>query len=141
MATGSSALKTHYPTQLTEVSQIPILSWEKIGEENQMPYEGMVGGTFDHSDLSYALKIKDDSMSPKFEVGDVLLVSENDKPEHGDYVIANILANSLKICRKYQNENESKLVALNPGYGVIHYNDTKFEIIAIVKESRMNLRV
>ena len=141
LATGSSTSNNQYSTQLAEVSQIPILFWQTIGDGNKPPYEGLIKGAFDHSDLTYALKVQDNSMSPKFEIGDILLISEGYKADHGDYIIAKISANNQYICRIYhRREDEIKLIALNPAYGIINQLETEFEIVGIVKESRINLK-
>lgn len=139
LATGKLSSGSHYATQITAVSQIPIIAWSTIENANYNLDE-QINGVFDHGDLSYALKMTDDSMSPRFEQGDILLISKSTEAVVGDYIIVKILANNQYACRVLQSNEPLKLRAINPVYGIIEYSNTPFEILGIVKEVRSILK-
>lgn len=62
----------------------------------------------------YCLTIKGDSMQPKFDDGDVVLVKKQDSVDLGQICVYNI--NNHGYIKKFGGD---KLISLNPGYGDI----------------------
>lgn len=89
----------------------------------------------DHSGMAFALKIKGDSMLPKFEEGDMILVDPAVTPGPGDYVIARKKGGDVTF-RKYRaagiddsGKEIYELIPLNDDYAPVRSDVTKVEII------------
>lgn len=106
-----------------------ILDWEEISDKLA------TSGEF------FALKVKGDSMEPKFSNGDVLIVRRQDYAEDGDYVIA-IVNGSEGVCKRLKKyDGGIALVSLNPAYPPMYFSVAEIEsipvhIIGLVKELR-----
>ncbi|QRN02952.1 helix-turn-helix domain-containing protein [Legionella sp. MW5194] len=78
---------------------------------------------------AFALKIKDDSMSPELRINDLLLVSLNVNPSPGNFVVALINGAEAVIVRRYKQLSVNKnfqsfeLKAENDNWGVIQVTD------------------
>jgi SOS-response transcriptional repressor LexA len=66
--------------------------------------------------LTFATIVTDNSMSPEFKPGDIIIADPDKKPKPGDFVIAEI--NSNKMIRKYReigaNTEKNSLIELIP---------------------------
>lgn len=80
--------------------------------------------------LTFATIITDNSMSPEFKPGDIIIADPNKKPKPGDYVIAEIA--SSKMVRKYreiggntEKNSASELTPLNHDWAASKINSAK----------------
>ena len=90
----------------------------------------------------YGLRIRGDSMEPKFSDGDVVIVRKQEDADNGDIVIALVNRNDAvcKRLRKYA-DGAVALVSTNPAYEPIYFSgeevaETPVKIIGKVKELR-----
>ena len=73
--------------------RVPLISWVQAGAwseviDNLQPGEGeRIETTYRASANAYALRVRGDSMEPKFPAGAILIVEPNENPEPGKYVI------------------------------------------------------
>lgn len=93
---------------------------------------------------TFATIIEDTSMSPDFNVGDIVIADPDKKPKPGQYVIAHIKSSKENVIRKYRESDIKsstketfELVALNQDWRTIQINSQKDgSIIAILIEHR-----
>lgn len=90
----------------------------------------------------YGLRIRGDSMEPKFSDGDVVIVRKQEDADNGDIVIALVNGDDAvcKRLRKYADGSVA-LVSSNPAYEPIYFSgeevaETPVKIIGKVKELR-----
>jgi len=104
LRTGESA---HRPTLVTlsednhqsttiEMRKVPLLTWrqlDRIGTRKNLPDVVHSDALVETTDVSgthtFALTIKDDSMEPLFNEGEMIFVNPDLEWQSGDYVIAN----------------------------------------------------
>ena len=89
----------------------------------------------------FGLKVKGDSMSPRIQAGDVLIVRQQDDADSGDVVIARINGNEACCKRLIKHQDGIVLQSFNPAYDPMYFNrsdiDTKpIQIIGKVVENR-----
>ena len=98
-----------------------------------------------NSDKTYfGIKVKGDSMSPKYIENDTLIVEKSSTCNNGDDCIVAINGNEAFLKRVYINENGITLQALNPNYEPLIYTnkqikDIPITIIGIVRELRRKI--
>lgn len=85
--------------------------WEEISEKMSRQ------GTF------FALKVKGDSMSPRIQKGDVLIVQQTPDAESGDIVIAKV--NGEEACCKKLIKHQDGIVlqSFNPNYEPMYFSN------------------
>ena len=89
---------------------IPLEMITDITDTEEIPAKMAEGGTY------FGLSIKGDSMYPKIEDGDTVIVKYQPDAENGDIVIAAINGEDA-VCKKlYLREDGLTLVSLNPMY-------------------------
>lgn len=97
---------------------IPLSTWEDvIGWEE---IESKAGDFF-------ALRIKGDSMSPKIQDGDVVVVRSQPDAETGDIVIAKVNGDESCCKRLIKSADGITLQSLNPDYLPIYLSRTEIE--------------
>jgi len=88
--------------------KIPLLSWKNAGEsrnqDGAMPEYVLFNVAA--SPETFALRIEDESMSPRFQVGDIIAVDPKKSVQPGAYVIAQI--GESKFLRKYRELGHDK---------------------------------
>lgn len=98
-----------------------------------------------NSDKTYfGIKVKGDSMSPKYIENDTLIVEKCSTCNSGDDCIVAINDNEAFLKRVYINENGITLQALNPNYEPLIYTNKQIKeipitIIGIVRELRRKI--
>ena len=98
------------PVLGTVAAGIPISAVEDILDYEEVPQSWENQGEF------FALKIKGDSMQPKMDDGDVVIVRQQSDANSGDTVIALVNGDDA-TCKKLQKtENGIMLVSTNPNY-------------------------
>lgn len=113
--------------QLPEVISIPVLGRVAAGvpilaEENQIGTVNIEKSKAASSEL-FGLRIKGDSMSPRIQEGDIVIVRRQDDAESGDVVIA-LVNGDEAVCKKLQKYKEGiSLISFNPSYEPMTYTD------------------
>lgn len=98
-----------------------------------------------NSDKNYfGIKVKGDSMSPKYLENDTLIVEKANSCENGEDCIVAINGNEAFLKRVYITENGITLQSLNPAYEPLFYTneqikDIPITIIGIVRELRRKI--
>ena len=103
---------------------VPVISWVQAGEFKETldlsacSSEEDVYSTKKVSSRAFALKIKDDSMTPRFLPGDIIIVDPEVIPQSGDFCVA-WLNGEVTFKKFYENDKEIRLIPLNEKYPVI----------------------
>lgn len=98
-----------------------------------------------NSDKTYfGIKVKGDSMSPRYLENDTLIVEKSSSCENGEDCIVAINGNEAFLKRVYITENGITLQSLNPAYEPLFYTneqikDIPITIIGIVRELRRKI--
>lgn len=109
------------PVLGTVAAGIPISAVEDILDYEEVPQSWENQGEF------FGLRIKGDSMQPKMDDGDVVIVRQQSDANSGDTVIALVNGDDA-TCKKLQKtENGIMLVSTNPNYLPMFF--TKEEIV------------
>lgn len=120
----------------------PVAAIEAIKNENNLDKVSFIPVAADLAqrlgENAFALKVKDDSMSPELRVNDLLLVSANGKPSPGNFVVALINGAEEVIIRRYKQLSVSKdfqsfeLKAENDNWGNIILEENEGDIIGTI---------
>ena len=104
------------PVLGTVATGLPISAIEDILDYEEIPLAWQNQGEF------FALKIKGDSMEPRMESGDVVIVKQQSDANSGDTVIVLVNGDDA-TCKKLQKtENGIMLVSTNPKYPPMFYS-------------------
>lgn len=92
----------------------------------------------------FGIKVKGDSMSPKYLENDTLIVEKSPTCNNGDDCIVAVNGNEAFLKRVFINENGITLQALNPNYEPLIYTNKQIKevpitIIGIVRELRRKI--
>ena len=105
------------PVLGTVAAGIPISAVEDILDYEEIPQSWENQGEF------FALRIKGDSMQPKMDDGDVVIVRQQSDANSGDTVIVLVNGDDA-TCKKLQKiENGIMLVSTNPNYLPMFYSN------------------
>lgn len=79
---------------IDQVAYVPLISWVQAGawQEAADPYqpgdcERMVAVTRNVSETAFALRVRGDSMEPRFPEGSIIVVDPDREPENGSFVV------------------------------------------------------
>ena len=108
------------PVLGTVAAGIPISAVEDILDYEEIPLAWQNQGEF------FALKIKGDSMEPRMESGDVVIVKQQSDANSGDTVIVLVNGDDATCKKLEKTENGIMLVSTNPKYPPMFF--TKEEI-------------
>lgn len=108
------------PVLGTVAAGIPISAVEDILDYEEIPLAWQNQGEF------FALKIKGDSMEPRMESGDVVIVKQQSDASSGDTVIVLVNGDDATCKKLEKTENGIMLVSTNPKYPPMFF--TKEEI-------------
>ena len=100
---------------------IPISAVEDILDYEEVPISWKNQGEF------FALRIKGDSMQPKIDDGDVVIVRQQSDANSGDTVIALVNGDDATCKRLEKTDNGIMLVSTNPKYPPMFF--TKEDIV------------
>lgn len=114
---------------LEAIELIDVDEWEEISEV--MSRQGKF----------FALKVKGDSMSPRIQEGDILIVQQTSDAESGDIVIAKVNGADACCKRLIKHSDGIVLQSFNPAYEPMYFNREEMEqkpvqIIGKVIENR-----
>jgi len=126
--------------------KIPVLSWVQAGEATafeQWPSDWEERVPSDVADeRAFGVRLRGDSMEPKFSDGDIAILLPGTAPTNGEVVVANI-RNQGALCKIMQVQLDKRLVKLssyNPAYPPTEYHRDEFHwiypVAAIIKQLR-----
>jgi SOS-response transcriptional repressor LexA len=130
----------------SNLRNIPILSWAQAGEATafeQIPRDWDELVPSDVADEhAFGVRLRGDSMEPKFSDGDIAILLPSTAPTNGEIVVANI-RNQGALCKIMHVQLDKKLVKLssyNPAYPPTEYHRDEFHwifpVAAIIKQLR-----
>ena len=107
--------------------QIPVLGEVRAGYpmeavENIIDYEE-IDEDMAHRGEFFALRIKGDSMEPRFVEGDVVIVRKQETADSGDIVVALVNGDSATIKKLKRHQNGITLVPSNAAYEPMYYSN------------------
>ena len=114
---------------------VPILSWAQAGqatEFEQIPtdWEEVVPSNV-LDELAFGVRLRGDSMEPKFSDGDIAILTPGTAATNGDIVVANIKEQGV-LCKIMHVQLDKHLVTLssyNPAYPPMQYHRDDFHWI------------
>ena len=114
------------PVLGTVAAGIPISAVEDILDYEEVPLSWENQGEF------FGLRIKGDSMQPKMDDGDVVIVRQQSDANSGDTVIALVNGDDA-TCKKLQKtENGIMLVSTNPNYLPMFFTNEEIQTKPVV---------
>ena len=122
--------------QRSQGLQIPVLGTVAAGipisaVEDILDYEE-IDSSFQSQGEFFALRIKGDSMQPKMDDGDVVIVRQQSDANSGDTVIALVNGDDA-TCKKLQKtENGIMLVSTNPNYLPMFFTNEEIQTKPVV---------
>lgn len=105
------------PVLGTVAAGIPISAVEDILDYEEVPQSWENQGEF------FALKINGDSMEPRMESGDVVIVKQQSDANSGDTIIVLVNGDDATCKRLQKTDNGIMLVSTNPKYPPMFYSD------------------
>lgn len=151
ISTGEEAASNVSPSAMGS-KRIPLLSYVQAGlwTESQ-EIRGYDGGMSyllmddDCSDSAFALVIEGDSMAPKFNAGDRIIVDPDVYPVPGDFVVARDDVKNETVFKKYRptgidmhGNDLYELVPLNDDFPTLRSDTGKLNIIGTMIEHRIS---
>lgn len=117
---------------------IPI---EMIDQSFVEDYEDIDSNLVKDGSNYFCLKVRGDSMMPKFENGDVLIIRQQPDCNSGDYCAISINCTECTFKKIIKHKNGITLQPLNPAYEPMFFSNREVEelpvtILGIVKEVR-----
>ncbi|MDZ7918495.1 XRE family transcriptional regulator [Rhodoferax sp.] len=104
---------------------VPLISWVQAGHWNDVidnlhPGEGeRIHTTYRVRKHTYALRVRGDSMEPKFPEGAILIVEPDESPEPGAFVIVRHNGGEATFKQLVVEGNAMYLKPLNPRYPIM----------------------
>ena len=134
-----------YSENSDSMTQIPILGRVAAGKpiianEYIEGYEEIPNRLAQTGDY-FALRIHGDSMSPKIEDGDIVIVKQTDTSENDKIIIALVDGNENAVCKRLKTYKDSlALVSINPNYEpMIFSKSNQCKVIGEVIQIRRTL--
>lgn len=106
---------------------VPMSMIEDITGEEEIPAELTKGGK-----EYFALTIKGDSMSPRMQDGDIVIVRKQPDAESGDVVIATVNGEDATCKRLKKTDNGIMLIPNNHNYEPMFYTNEQVKKLPIV---------
>ena len=125
--------KSEQPTQGLQIpvlgtvaAGIPISAVEDILDYEEVPQSWESQGEF------FGLRIKGDSMEPRMESGDVVIVRQQSDANSGDTVIVLVNGDDATCKRLQKTDNGIMLVSTNPKYPPMFYSTEDIQTKPVV---------
>jgi len=125
---------------------LPVLSWTQAGQATE---PGEIPRDWDEvlpSDVSderaFGVRLRGDSMEPRFSDGDIAILVPSTVPTNGEIVVANLRNQGVlcKIMHVQLDKNLVKLSSYNPAYPPTEYRRDEFHwifpVATIIKQLR-----
>lgn len=145
MEEKAPALKAHQVI-VGGLRNLPVLSWAQAGEAaefSEIPAEwGEVVPSDVTDERAFGVRLRGDSMEPKFSDGDVVILTPSIAPTNGDIVVANLKDEGV-VCKLMHVQLDKNLIILssyNPAYPPMERHRDQFNWMfpaaALVKQLR-----
>ena len=125
---------------------LPILSWAQAAQAidfKEIPHTWDEVVPSDVSDeRAFGVRLRGDSMEPKFSDGDIAILVPGTAPTNGEIVVANVKDQGVlcKIMHVQLDKNLVKLSSYNPAYPPTEYHRDEFHwifpVAVIIKQLR-----
>lgn len=138
------------PHKIENVTKIPVFryddlkNWDSTRIINHTETEYIMS-EINHSEFAVAFNIIDDSMTPDFLVGDLIVIDPKVRPLPGEFVLAR--SGETTLFRKFKaseldlgNEQSFSLIPLNDDYASLSSSNHEIEIIGTMVEHRIYRR-
>lgn len=130
---GKSKIKN--PECITGAVRIPVLGTVRAGipidaVEEILDYEEITPQMASSGDY-FALKIKGNSMEPKFSEGDVVIVRQQNDVDTGDIAIVLINGDEATVKKIKKQEDGISLIPSNPAYDIKFFNQKEIETLPV----------
>lgn len=136
------------PIQLDALTA-PVVSWPTVASDKnfvevaQPTHEKIPTDCRDPN--KYALIVEDDSMSPKIEPGDRIVVAANSNAANGDVVVAVLKERGSYLRLYHENRGLVSLTSFNPAYPALEYRLPEFRFIhpvyALIRKLRAKSKI
>lgn len=135
----SEKQSTHIPVLGCIPAGIPIEMIEDIIDYEDISPAMLVGGK-----EYFALKVKGDSMYPKFIEGDILIIKKQEDCNSGDFCIVAVNGYDATLKKVIKKESSIILMPLNPNYEPMIYDNEQIKnlpvkILGVVVEIRRTI--
>ena len=132
----SDLVEEHFMEEKPQGLQIPVLGNVAAGipisaVEDILDYEE-VPQSWENQGEFFALKIKGDSMEPRMESGDVVIVKQQPDANSGDTVIVLVNGDDATCKRLQKTDNGIMLVSTNPKYPPMFYSTEDIQTKPVV---------
>jgi SOS-response transcriptional repressor LexA len=125
---------------------LPVLSWAQAGQATEF---GEIPSDWDElvpsnvtDERAYGVRLRGDSMEPKFSDGDIAILLPSIAPTNGDIVVANLKDEGV-VCKLMHVQLDKNLITLssyNPAYPPMQRHRDQFNwmfpVSSIVKQLR-----
>ena len=116
---------------------IPVLGTVQAGipieaVEDIIDYEELHPEMLEHGEEYFALQVKGDSMQPKMDAGDVVIVRKQSDVNHGDTAIVLVNGSEATIKRVLKQEAGIMLAPNNPAYETKFYSNQEIADLPVV---------
>ncbi len=132
---------------------IPVISAIQAGAMREITIPYSLGDGYatvfvddSYSQWAFALEIEGDSMLPKFEPGDIVIIEPEWTPRPGEYVAAKNGKQEATFKKYRQRGTDTagndifELVPLNENYPILRSDETPLAIIGVMAEYRQKAR-
>ena len=116
---------------------IPVLGTVQAGipieaVQDIIDYEELNPEMLEHGEEYFALKVKGDSMQPKMDAGDIVIVRKQSDVNHGDTAIVLVNGSEATIKRVLKQEAGIMLAPNNPAYETKFYSNQEIADLPVV---------
>jgi len=132
----SSAIKSNGPAAVAfGLRNLPVLSWSQAGDVTEFSEITREWNEVVPSDVgdekAFGVRLRGDSMEPKFSEGDIAILLPGSAPTNGEIVVANLKNQGVlcKIMHVQLDKNLVKLSSYNPAYPATEYHRQDFHWI------------
>jgi len=142
----SSWIKNNGHVAAFGLRNLPVLSWTEAGdlieirESTREGYETVPSDVAD--ERAFGIRLRGDSMEPKFSDGDIAILLPGTPPVNGDVVVANLKGQGVfcKIMHVQLNKDLIKFSSYNPAYPPTEHRRDEFHwifpVASIIKQLR-----
>lgn len=116
---------------------VPVLGTVQAGipieaVQDIIDYEELNPEMLEHGEEYFALQVKGDSMQPKMDAGDVVIVRKQSDVNHGDTAIVLVNGSEATIKRVLKQEAGIMLAPNNPAYETKFYSNKEIADLPVV---------
>lgn len=126
-------------TILDRVVRVPLVTWESLLSDDSGEPIGIVMASNTIPSTALALPIRDRSMQPLFDIGDIVIVDPSKKATPSAFVVA--IADGEAVLRKYKavSKDTFELVPLNADFPILSSATSEIIIKGVAIELRKSL--